>query len=135
MNGQVLAAKNKSLKPGTKTYLVDEKCPVRNVLDFVGDKWSMLIILQLGIKSPQRFGQLKTEIGGISQKMLTITLRQLERDGFVKRVYFTEVPPRVEYSVTPLGTSLMEALSQLVSWANENIDQILTARKNSIKVV
>ena len=126
MNGQVLAAKNKSLKPGTKTYLVDEKCPVRNVLDFVGDKWSMLIILQLGIKSPQRFGQLKTEIGGISQKMLTITLRQLERDGFVKRVYFTEVPPRVEYSVTPLGTSLMEALSQLVDWANDNIDQILT---------
>jgi DNA-binding HxlR family transcriptional regulator len=93
----------------------------------------MLIVLQLGNKSPLRFGELKTVIGGISQKMLTITLRQLEHDGFVQRVYFPEVPPRVEYSITPLGKSLMDALNQLVKWANENTASILDARKKSLK--
>jgi DNA-binding HxlR family transcriptional regulator len=103
------------------------------VLDYVGDKWSMLIVLQLGTRSPLRFGELKTIVGGISQKMLTITLRQLEHDGFVQRVYFPEVPPRVEYSITPLGKSLVEALSQLVKWANDNTVAILNARKKSAK--
>lgn len=129
---QALAAK-KVLTNSRKTAPYHEICPVRDVLDYVGDKWSMLIVLQLGIKSPLRFGELKTIIGGISQKMLTITLRQLEHDGFVQRVYFPEVPPRVEYSITPLGKSLMEALNLLVKWADENTVAILNARKKSDK--
>lgn len=130
---QALAAKKKLLTDSRKETPYQEICPVRDVLDYVGDKWSMLIVLQLGTKSPLRFGELKTVVGGISQKMLTITLRQLERDGFVQRVYFPEVPPRVEYNITPLGKSLMEALNQLVKWANENTVAILNARKKSTK--
>ena len=93
----------------------------------------MLIVLQPGTKSPMRFGELKTAIGGISQKMLTVTLRQLEHDGFVQRVYFPEVPTRVEYSITLSDKSLMDALNQLVKWADENTAFILTARKKSAK--
>ena len=133
MTGQAFAAKKKVETTTQKKVECREICPVRDVLDYVGDKWSMLIILQLGNRSPLRFGELKTIIGGISQKMLTITLRQLEHDGFVQRVYFPEVPPRVEYSITPLGKSLVEALSQLVKWADENTAAILNARKKSSK--
>jgi DNA-binding HxlR family transcriptional regulator len=130
---QAFAAKKKVVATSKKKALYKEICPVRDVLDYVGDKWSMLIVLQLGTRSPLRFGELKTIVGGISQKMLTITLRQLENDGFVQRVYFPEVPPRVEYSITPLGKSLVEALSQLVKWANDNTVAILNARKKSAK--
>ncbi len=133
MSVQALAAKKKfSTNIGKKT-LYKEICPVRDVLDYVGDKWSMLIVLQLGTKSPLRFGEIKTIVGGISQKMLTITLRQLEYDGFVQRVYFPEVPPRVEYSITPLGKSLVVALNQMVKWADDNTASILLARKKSLK--
>lgn len=130
---QAFAAKKKFAATGNRKSACKEICPVRDVLDYVGDKWSMLIVLQLGNRSPLRFGELKTIVGGISQKMLTITLRQLEHDGFVQRVYFPEVPPRVEYSITPLGESLMEALSHLVKWANDNTVAILHARKKSNK--
>jgi DNA-binding HxlR family transcriptional regulator len=133
MTAQAFAAKKKVATTSNKKVACKEICPVRDVLDYVGDKWSMLIILQLGSQSPLRFGELKTIIGGISQKMLTITLRQLEHDGFVQRVYFPEVPPRVEYSITPLGESLMEALSHLVKWANDNTVAILQARQKSTK--
>lgn len=133
MSVQAVAPKKKIVNNLKKKNVCQEICPVRDVLDYVGDKWSMLIVLQLGNQSPLRFGELKTVVGGISQKMLTITLRQLEHDGFVKRVYFPEVPPRVEYSITPLGKSLVEALSQLVNWAKENTGAILNARKYSNK--
>ena len=133
MSVQALATKNKVVEIKKKKVVYKEICPVRDVLDYVGDKWSMLIVLQLGKKSPLRFGELKIIIGGISQKMLTITLRQLEYDGFIKREYFPEVPPRVEYSITPLGKSLMEALNLMVKWADENTGTILAARKRSSK--
>ena len=129
---QALATKKKVVTNSRRKTLYQEICPVRDVLEYVGDKWSMLIVLQLGNQSPLRFGELKTIINGISQKMLTITLRQLEHDGFVQRVYFPEVPPRVEYSITPLGKSLVKALSDLVKWANDNTVAILNARKKSI---
>ncbi len=132
---QALPAKKKVTADRLKTVASKDVCPVRDVLNYVGDKWSMLIVLQLGTTSPLRFGELKTVIDGISQKMLTITLRQLEHDGFVQRVYFPEVPPRVEYSITPLGQSLMEALNQLVQWANENTPSILAARKQSTRIL
>lgn len=130
---QAIATKNKVVKKLKKKATYKEVCPVRDVLDYVGDKWSMLIVLQLGNQSPLRFGELKSVIEGISQKMLTITLRQLEHDGFVKRVYFPEVPPRVEYSITPLGKSLLDVLKQMVKWANEHASAILDARKKSDK--
>lgn len=130
---QALAAKKKFVTTSKTKVAYKEICPVRDVLDYVGDKWSMLIVLQLGTKSPLRFGELKTIIGGISQKMLTIRLRQLEHDGFVHRVYFPEVPPRVEYSITPLGKSLMDVLNQMVKWADANTASILDARKKSFK--
>ena len=90
----------------------------------------MSIVLQSGTKSPMRFGELKTAIGGISQKMLTVTLRQLEHDGFVQRVYFPEVPTRVDYSITPFGKSLMDALNQPVKWANKIWPSYLLQEKN-----
>ena len=93
----------------------------------------MLIVLQPGTKSTMRFGELKTTIGGISQKMLTVTLRQLEHDGFVHRVHFPVVFPRVEFSIMLLDKSLMDALNQLVKWANKSTAFILTARKKSAK--
>jgi DNA-binding HxlR family transcriptional regulator len=131
MNRQAIATKNKVLAKAGKRGSCKEICPVRDVLNYIGDKWSMLIILELGNNSPLRFGELKNAIVGISQKMLTITLRQLEHDGFIDRVYFMEVPPRVEYSITPLGKSLMKALDDLVRWAEDNTQTILTARKKS----
>ncbi|MBC7866054.1 MAG: helix-turn-helix transcriptional regulator [Gloeobacteraceae cyanobacterium ES-bin-316] len=131
---QAFASKKKVVITKQKKVAYKELCPVRDVLDYIGDKWSMLIVLQLGSHSPSRFGELKTIVAGISQKMLTITLRQLEHDGFVQRVYFPEVPPRVEYSITPLGNSLVKALSELVKWADDNTVAILEARKKSNRI-
>ena len=82
-------------------------CPVRGVLDRFGDKWSILVILILGDKKKLRFNELNKEIGDVSQKMLTVTLRTLEADGLVKRTIYPEVPPRVEYEITALGKSLV----------------------------
>ena len=90
----------------------------------------MSIVLQTGTKSPMRFGELKTAIGGISQKMLKVTLWQLKQDGFVQRVYFPEVPTRVEYSITLLDESLMDALNQPVKWANKIWPSYLLQEKN-----
>lgn len=129
MARQAIPAKKKVAAKCDKKSFSKQICPVRDVLNYIGDKWSMLIILELGNNSPLRFGELKNAIVGISQKMLTITLRQLEHDGFIERVYFMEVPPRVEYSITPLGLSLMKALNELVRWAKDNAEPILKARK------
>ena len=128
---QGLAPKKKVVVNSGRKARYQEICPVRDVLDYVGDKWSMLIVLQLGNQSPLRFGELKKAVTGISQKMLTITLRQLEHDGFVQRVYFPEVPPRVEYSITALGKSLMKVLNLMVKWADANTGAIFNARKKA----
>src|ERR1700712_5544965 len=86
-------------------------CPVRNVLDRVGDKWSMLTILMLGHYGTLRFNQLNQHIGNISQKMLTVTLKSLEADGLVERKMFPQIPPRVEYKLTAMGSTLLPALA------------------------
>lgn len=105
-------------------------CPVRNVLDRIGDKWSVLIITILGKnKRPMRFNELSGAIGDISQKMLTVTLRQLEADGLVSRHHYPEIPPRVEYALTPLGESLQPHLDGLSEWAHKNLDVILETRR------
>lgn len=107
-----------------------EKCPVRDVLDRIGDAWSVLIILQLGERGPYRFNALKRAIGDISQRMLAVTLRHLERDGLISRQVFPTNPPQVEYALTDLGRSLLAGLHALTEWAMENHDPIKAARRN-----
>ena len=103
-------------------------CPVRNVLDRIGDKWSMLLVMTLAT-GPRRFNQLHREIPDISQKMLTTTLRNLEADGLVSRKMYPEIPPRVEYELTALGKSLLPLIRTLEVWADENFQTIKKNRK------
>lgn len=106
-----------------------DACPaVRDVLDRVGDKWSVLIIGMLG-QGPRRFSELRRAIEGISQRMLTLTLRGLERDGLVTRTVQPIVPPRVDYALTPLGATLLEPILALASWAAEHRAEIQAARE------
>jgi DNA-binding HxlR family transcriptional regulator len=102
-------------------------CPVREVLDRVGDKWSVLVVVMLGERS-HRFSELHRAIEGISQRMLTLTLRVLERDGLVSRTVHPTIPPRVEYALTELGRTLLVPLSELADWANGHREDILAAR-------
>ena len=102
-------------------------CPVRAVLDRIGDRWTLLIVLRLGT-GPMRFRALLRSVDGISQRMLTVTLKALERDGLVVRTVFDTRPPAVEYSLTPLGRSLLHPLSVLAEWAMDHHAQIEGAR-------
>lgn len=99
----------------------------REVLARVGDKWSMLIVMLL-VEGPMRFNELRRTVGGISQRMLTLTLRGLERDGLVTRTLFPSIPPRIDYALTPLGRSLAGPVGALGAWANGNHEQIEAAR-------
>lgn len=103
-------------------------CPIRDVLDQIGDKWSTLFISLLGDR-PHRFGELRRAVPDISQRMLTQTLRDLQRDGLVSRHVHPTVPPSVEYRLTPLGCSLLEPLGQLIRWAVANHGEIRAARQ------
>lgn len=105
-----------------------ESCPaVREVLHRVGDKWSVLIVDLLG-EGPMRFSDLRRSVEGISQRMLTLTLRGLERDGLITRTVFPEIPPRVEYELTRLGKTLLEPIQGLAEWAERNRTSIQEAR-------
>ena len=104
-----------------------EKCPVRGILDRIGDKWSMVIVMTLS-GGELRFSELRRRIPDISQKMLTQTLRDLQRDGLVARKVFPTVPPAVEYRLTPLGQSVLEPFGHLVAWANHSLDAIAASR-------
>lgn len=104
-------------------------CPTRWVLDRVADKWTVLIIILLK-ERPQRFSELQRAIEGISQKMLTQTLRILERDGLVNRKVYAEVPPRVEYTLTALGETIYPPLLALSEWAENNISAVSAAQQN-----
>jgi DNA-binding HxlR family transcriptional regulator len=112
-----------------KNFSLVADCPVRNVLDRVGDKWSILIISILGESGTQRFNELNHRIGNISQKMLTVTLKTLEADGLVSRKMYPTIPPKVEYTLTPLGESLLPALAGLTNWAVEHMPTILASRE------
>ena len=102
-------------------------CPTRQVLDRVADKWSVLIVRRLSTGT-MRFAQLRRAIDGISQKVLTNTLRGLERDGIVTRRVYASVPPKVEYSLTDLGRSLCVLVAGICDWAEANIEQVQQAR-------
>jgi DNA-binding HxlR family transcriptional regulator len=107
----------------------NEHCPTRIVLDRIADKWTVLIVGALEDKT-KRFGELRREIGGVSQKMLTQTLRGLERDGVVARRIYASVPPKVEYSLTELGQTLVHILEAIREWSEKNIEAVLQARGN-----
>ncbi|HRG22343.1 MAG TPA: helix-turn-helix domain-containing protein [Saprospiraceae bacterium] len=111
-----------------------DQCPVRNVLDRFGDKWSMLVLLLLAECDTLRFNEIQRCIGTISQKMLATTLKSLENDGLVKRKLFPQVPPRVDYSLTGRGQSLIPHLKGLVKWADEHMKEIRKSRIKSEKV-
>lgn len=101
---------------------------VGSILSRIGDKWSVLVIMLLG-EGPRRFNEIKRMVGGISQRMLTLTLRGLERDGLVTRTIFPTIPPRVDYELTELGHSLKEPVEHLGSWAFAHLPEIQSARE------
>ncbi|PSJ22606.1 transcriptional regulator [Halomonas sp. ND22Bw] len=107
--------------------VLEQPCPIRDVLDRIGDQWSLLILEALA-PGTLRFNALRREIGDISRQMLSRTLKQLEQDGFITRTLYAEVPPRVEYALTPLGRSFLEPMQQLVDWAEAHHRTIVAAR-------
>ncbi|WP_095587501.1 winged helix-turn-helix transcriptional regulator [Actibacterium ureilyticum] len=106
---------------------IDHACPIRDVLDRIGDAWSLLVMIELA-KGPCRFNALRRVIDGISQRMLSVTLRHLERDGLVSRAVLPTAPPQVEYTLTPLGHSLIDRLEPLRQWAVAHQGAVRRAR-------
>lgn len=95
-------------------------CPIRNILDKLGDKWTILVLLNLNTNGTMRFSELARNIPDISQRMLTITLRTLVQDGLISRKVYPEIPPKVEYTITDIGKTLMPHINGLVEWALAN---------------
>ena len=110
-------------------YGDSEHCPVRNVVDRIGDKWSVLVLLLLEEGEVMRFNEIFGSIRTISQKMLAVTLKSLEADGLVNRTVFPQIPPKVEYKLTTRGKSLIPHLQGLVSWAANNMGNIKESRE------
>lgn len=119
-----------SVEPGSG---YEVQCPIRDVLNCVGDKWSLLTLAALS-SGTLRFTKLKQSIGDVSQRMLAKTLRSLERDGYVRRKVYPTIPPKVEYTLTPLGSSLLARIEPLIEWAASNHDAIRHARKQYVPV-
>lgn len=113
-----------------KGNVFDPNCPSRVVLDRVAEKWTGLVVLALS-DGTLRFGELRERIGGVAPKVLTQTLRALERDGLVNRTVYAEVPPRVEYALTDLGASLGEPLATIQAWAEKNVGRVMAARERA----
>lgn len=111
-------------------------CPVRNILVKLCDKWALLVIyiLDRSGKENMRFTELKQQMPDISQRMLTMTLRTLEEDGYVTRTIFSEIPPRVEYTLTERAKSLKPILDSLLQWSIDNMDDIMSDRKKTASV-
>jgi DNA-binding HxlR family transcriptional regulator len=118
-------------KKATQASVLNPECHSREVLDRIADKWTALIIRVLA-EDTKRNGELRRQIPGVSQKMLTQTLRSLENDGLVLRKVHPVVPPMVEYSLTPLGQSLIEPLEAICSWAERHLPELEAARKRRI---
>jgi len=115
-----------------KGDVLNPSCPSRQVLERIGEKWTTLVIRVLD-GGTLRYSDLQRRVGGVSQKMLTQTLRSLERDGLVERHVFPVVPPRVEYSLTPLGRTLVEPLDAICRWAERHLPEMLQARARSAR--
>lgn len=110
----------------------DSECPVRNVLSRIGDKWSILVLYTLQNGDILRFKELQRSLPDISQKMLTVTLRTLEEDGFVLRKAYPTIPPKVEYSLTPRAAEFMSHLQPLIVWAKDNMEGIIKDRERNM---
>lgn len=108
-------------------FVFEQPCPIRDVLDRIGDQWSLLI-LEVLEHGTMRFSEIERAITDISKQMLSKTLRRLEEDGFVRRTLYPQVPPRVEYELTDLGRSFLVPMKNLIAWANENHQAICKAR-------
>ena len=121
-------ARSRQLCPGPS--VLDPECDSRKVLDRIADKWTALIIHVLS-SGTKRHGELRRQISEVSQKMLTQTLRSLEDDGLVNRKVYPVVPPMVEYSLTPLGRSLIEPLEAICRWAEEHLPELEAARERA----
>lgn len=120
-----------------RNEIIDElvpDCPIRNILARISDKWSLLVLYTLNQEPTMRFNALQKSIPDISQKMLTVTLKTLEEDGFVSRKVYAEVPPKVEYSLTDRALSLLPCINTLIAWAKENMEDIIRDRKKSKKI-
>jgi DNA-binding HxlR family transcriptional regulator len=115
--------------PGREAAIAADACQVRAVLDRIGDKWAIYVVNRLG-QGAQRFSELNRGIDGITARMLTVTLRGLERDGIVTRTIHAAVPPRVDYELTPLGETLLDTIGQLAAWAGAHIGEIEAARED-----
>lgn len=103
-------------------------CEARQILDLVADKWSLYVVAVLGT-GPARFTDIKRSIGGISQRMLTVTLRRLERDGILTRTVLAVMPPNVTYELTPMGHTLLGAVEPLIEWSMAHLEEIAAARR------
>lgn len=112
----------------TTGNLFDPDCPTRLVLDRIGDKWTVLVVLLLS-DGPMRFSELRASLGAVAPKVLTQTLRRIERDGLVTRQVFAEVPPRVEYTLTELGHSLTGPIAAVGDWAETHVREISAAQR------
>ena len=109
--------------------LFDPTCPTRHALDRIGDKWTVMIVEILAATGPVRFTELRAQVRGVTPKVLTQALRALERDGLVDREVFAEVPPRVEYTLTPVGSSLRAPLAAVRAWAEAHVGAIVGAQQ------
>src|ERR1700756_1488753 len=118
-----MTAAGSEIAPG----FASASCRVRAVLDRIGDKWAIYVVDRLG-SGPRRFSELLRGIDGITARMLTVTLRGLERDGIVTRTIHPVIPPRVEYALTPMGRTLLDTIGQLVTWADSHLSEIDAAR-------
>ena len=120
----LLGKKTKRTLPVMKNEDKYSKCPIRHVLSLFSDKWSLLVLGNLYVKGNMRFGELASSMTDISERMLTVRLRNLERHNLIVRRTFREVPPRVEYSLSPLGESAMPHIEALFNWAKDHFDEI-----------
>lgn len=125
--GTTKASLKTKLERARKQYGASTNCPVRDVIEVIGGRWSSLLMTALA-ERPYRFGELRRLVSDISQRMLTQTLHELQRDGYVRREVFPTKPPGVEYSLTELGRSMFEALHVLLQWAEENHAAVKAAR-------
>lgn len=121
-----MAASTRQPKPEFDAFAAS--CPSRRLLDTISDKWVSLLIVALGLRGPLRYSELSSQIAGVSPKMLTQSLRRMERDGLVTRTLTPSVPVRVDYELTPLGQSLLEVMCHLKEWAEVHMPQVETAR-------
>jgi DNA-binding HxlR family transcriptional regulator len=122
MEATNLKVSHKSVSP-LNACVLDQQAPVRKLADAIGSKWARLCIYALE-DGPVRFNELERRLSGVSQKVLTQTLRKLERSGLVERTVFAEVPPRVQYALTPLGFTLQPLTSAMCTWSNEHGDEL-----------